>query len=248
MPPPRTPLRSISTNQTPRKELSPRTRGYIQGLTDSGATPTQISRELRIPKSTIQDTIIKAPSRPHGKSKPRSGRPIIYTDREARRIIRYVRENPRINYLQLRESLGTRISKKTIYRVLKSYGITNWRAKRRPELTEEHAKARLEWAKDHINWTEEDWSKIIWSDECSVEKGAGNRPSWVFRSVGEKWDKDMIDTYSKGKALSQMIWGAFSGAHGRSEIYVLERDFESKKHGYSARSYLDCLEEMMPQV
>jgi hypothetical protein len=135
-----------------------------------------------------------------------------------------------------------------MYHILKDHGITNWRAKKRPELTEAHAKARLQWALENRHRTDEEWAQIIWSDECSVEKGAGKRPTWVFRMVNEKWDKKMIDPCTTGKALSQMIWAAFSGVGGSSEIYVLERDFESKKHGYSAKSYLDCLKEMMPQI
>ena len=38
-----------------------------------------------------------------------------------------------------------------------------------------------------------------------------------------------------------MIWAAIWGA-GHSEITVLERDYESKKHGYTARSYINVLE------
>jgi hypothetical protein len=37
-----------------------------------------------------------------------------------------------------------------------------------------------------------------------------------------------------------MVWGCFWD-HGRSDLYVLDRDFESKKHGYSANSYIEVL-------
>lgn len=40
-----------------------------------------------------------------------------------------------------------------------------------------------------------------------------------------------------------MVWASFSGYGGRSKLVILARDFESKKHGYSARSYIECLEE-----
>ena len=39
-----------------------------------------------------------------------------------------------------------------------------------------------------------------------------------------------------------MIWGAFWGS-GRSDLYLLERDWESKKHGYSAASYIKVLDD-----
>ena len=30
-------------------------------------------------------------------------------------------------------------------------------------------------------------------------------------------------------------------------MFILERDFEAKKHGYSARSYLDALHDQLPR-
>ena len=44
-----------------------------------------------------------------------------------------------------------------------------------------------------------------------------------------------------------MIWAAFWG-DGRSNIVPLARDFESKKHGYSANSYIDILEENIDDI
>ena len=47
-----------------------------------------------------------------------------------------------------------------------------------------------------------------------------------------------------------MVWACFWFVQGkirRSDLYILDRDFESKKHGYSARSYLEVLEDQMPK-
>jgi len=65
---------------------------------------------------------------------------------------------------------------------------------------------------------------------------------FYLNQLGEKWKKEYIYPYIKGKALSIMIWAAIWGS-GHSEITFLERDFKSKKHGYSARSYLEVLEK-----
>ena len=43
-----------------------------------------------------------------------------------------------------------------------------------------------------------------------------------------------------------MVWVCFQG-YGRSDLFILEQDFELKKHGYSAQSYLDVLEDQLPQ-
>ena len=41
-----------------------------------------------------------------------------------------------------------------------------------------------------------------------------------------------------------MVWGCFWD-HGRSDLYILDRDFESKKHGYSANSYIAVLNDQV---
>jgi hypothetical protein len=46
-----------------------------------------------------------------------------------------------------------------------------------------------------------------------------------------------------------MVWACFwfiEGKIRRSELYLLNRDFKSKKHGYFARSYLEVLDDQMP--
>jgi hypothetical protein len=48
------------------------------------------------------------------------------------------------------------------------------------------------------------------------------------------------------KNMKIMVWGAFWDT-GRSGYYIMDRDFESTKHGYSANSYLEvCEVEVAP--
>ena len=57
MPPERTALGSISGNSHCRPDLSPFQRGQISGMKTNGATPTQISKRLKFPISTVRSTI-----------------------------------------------------------------------------------------------------------------------------------------------------------------------------------------------
>jgi len=41
--------------------------------------------------------------------------------------------------------------------------------------------------------------------------------------------------------MKVMVWGAFWDTR-RSNLYIIDRDFESAKHRYSAESYLKVLE------
>ena len=51
----------------------------------------------------------------------------------------------------------------------------------------------------------------------------------------------MIQTYDCHKNMEVMVWGCFWDT-GHTGLYIMDRDFESKKHGYSANSYLEVLD------
>lgn len=249
MPTPRRPLGQISSNITNRKELNPSVRGDIKGRTACGQNPPTIARALNIPVSTVRDTVQKVVLRNNNYSLPRSGRPLSYSKLDLRNILRFVRTQPKATYAQLKGDTGVKISTTTIKTILKEHGIENWRAKKRPFLTEDVVAQRLTWCIKRKDWTIEDFINHMWSDECSAERGKGRSQEWCFRTPAQKWNKEMITTYKKSKDISVMVWGCFWWADGevkRSDLYIMDRDFASKKNGYSARSYLEVLNARLP--
>ena len=241
MPPERTALGSISGNSRRGPDLSPFQRGQISGMKTNGATPTQISKRLKFPISTVRSTIGLEHLREDGASQRRSGRPLSYTPAEERRVLRHVRSNPKETYQQVIEACSLGCSKNTVKKILLKHGIKNWKCKRRPFLTPKNAAARLAWCKKHRHTTPEEWGTPMWSDECSVERGRGKRDEWAFRTPAQKWQPEMVQTYGTGKNMKVMVWGCFWD-NGRTNLYIMDRDFESAKHGYSAESYLEVLE------
>lgn len=224
-------------------------RAFILGRHRGGEKPKSISTDLQIPLQTVYSTIQRSTSRSHCESKPRAGRPKIINDTAKRAIIRHIKKNPFLSYEELINTLQLSISRRTLYTVLNESGYGKWKAQKRPKLTPEAAKCRYDWALKHKDWTYDQWSTVIWSDECSVELGSGHRNKWVFRlnQPAEKWKKEFIQPYRKGKGIRVMVWAAVWGSR-RSELVRLERDFEAQKHGYTSRSYLALLDEMIPTI
>jgi hypothetical protein len=192
----------------------------------------------------VRYTIEQDDTRNNGASLGRSGRPKCYTAAEERKLLRHVRGNPKDTYAKVKHATGMACSTSTIKRILKTHGIANWRCKKRPHLTEKAVKARYEWCKKRLGWTAEEWGLVMWSDECSVERGSGKEQEWCFRTPAQKWDPEMITTYKCGKDIRVMVWGCFWDL-GRTGCYLMDRDFEAKKHGYSAKSYLEVLDAMV---
>jgi transposase len=141
---PRTPLAAISTNSNRGKELSPYLRGQIIAYSNCGLNPSQIGRELEIPRSAVRTTLQRDPQRIDGKSCARTGGPKSYTERDSRHILTIIKRNPFVTYRTIREQTGLDVSRRTFLRILKESGYGHWRAQKRPKLTDEHAKIRLE--------------------------------------------------------------------------------------------------------
>ena len=82
---------------------------------------------------------------------------------------------------------------------------------KRPLLNEKQAANRLKWAKEHRNWTVDDWRRVIWSDECAVQRDSDPSQVYVFRHQNkqEKYAIKNIRGRSKGGQMSQMIWVCF---------------------------------------
>jgi transposase len=244
----RRPLGLISENiRRPGTELPPATRGKILGRRDAGQSLSQIAVAEDLPKSTIRYTISNRNDRDEQQSKPRSGRPTIIDLRAERRILRLIKNSPFIEWKALLTELGTLYSKNTIKRVLHRHHISNWIAKKRPLLSIEIARKRLSWAQAHQAWTSENWRDVIFSDECSVERGKGQRRQWVFRASGTQYQKEKVIPIFTTSGLSVMVAGWFSGRLGRADLHLMSRDEDAPRGGYSARSYIRVLEDLMPQ-
>ncbi|KAH8591416.1 hypothetical protein B0O99DRAFT_632614, partial [Bisporella sp. PMI_857] len=91
----RTPLAPINGNKRKRgKELTPYNRGKIIGASLASLAPRQIELQIDVSRAAVRGTIALDKSRLNGNSLPRTGRPLIYNDREIRLMLRNLRISP----------------------------------------------------------------------------------------------------------------------------------------------------------
>ena len=170
-----------------------------------------VSHLVGRPWSTVKNFLHRYYKRGTVENLPRTGRPEILTKRDKRTILRAVRKNRQYTREQVRRIYAPHVSLPTIDRMLREHNIKKWLAKKRPKLTADHAKARLQWALAHKDWTVEDFWRVIYSDECSVEKEPAGHQRWVFRTPQEKWHKDCILPKNR-RQVKLMVWGCFWGS------------------------------------
>ena len=160
MPPQRTPLGSISGNRQKGQEISPYIRGQVARKSSKGRSTRGIAKDLNLHYSTIQYTLYQDKLRDDGHSLPRKLKGKSYTDTDERVLLRHVRLNPKDTYNQVIAACGLSCKPTTVKKILKRHSICNWRAKKRPELIEAHAIARLAWCLVREGWTAEEWGLV----------------------------------------------------------------------------------------
>ena len=90
------------------------------------------------------------------------------------------------------------VSQRTVYRVLTENGYGVFKRTVKPGLTEEQKAARLRWCLIYKDWTIEDWKKVIFSDETSVQLGGVRGRRRVWRKKDETFHKHVVTRKWKG--------------------------------------------------
>lgn len=224
-----------------RIQLSDFEKGQINGLKGQNFKIAAIARAVQRPWQTVADYVKREKERGTHKNLSRSGRPPALDVRTERRLIREAKSIRDIPLAEINANICPNVSRRTMKRYLAKHNLKKWRAAEQPLLKAEHAQARLEWAILHRDWTEEDWERVIWSDECKVERGSDSRTVWVFRTPKEKWEKDCIVPKHKGKTIGAMVWACFhSDIRGPFVPLIMP--------SINAEVYLAMLKVVLPSV
>ncbi len=177
----------MAENRRPGQELKPYDRGQICGEIAAGASQWQAARAVGCSQGAVQRTMKMLTERVNGQSMPRSGRPRKTTADQDKALCDRLRSQSSILLHVLRQTMLPTVSFNTMQARLREENFRMWQKKARFFLNEEKAARQLAWANEHKDWTVAQWKRILWTDECSVEKSAGQQSEWVYRASKDKW-------------------------------------------------------------
>jgi len=83
-------------------------------------------------------------------------------------------------------------------------------AHKKPFLKDMHQKARFAWAKMVRKWGAEEWMRIIWTDEASVELGKNTHVCRVWHHPGEAFTLKCLAPTFKSGWISVMVWSCIA--------------------------------------
>ncbi|KAG1449840.1 hypothetical protein G6F55_009978 [Rhizopus delemar] len=147
-------------------------------------TKEKIADLVGLNKSTVQN--IKARIDDYGSPLPHRqiGRPLKINERTERHLKRIIREDPFASFKEINVELAKLdvfVNIETLRLYVDRLAFKSYRAAHKPRLTARHCKSRLCWAKEHLNWTKDQWRNVVWFDESCFCMECSKRVKGVFR-------------------------------------------------------------------
>ena len=178
--------------KTRGKDLSLFDKGRIIGLHGADKTTREINEETGVGCRTIQRTIAywKQYGEPSS-TRGNCGRGKILNERDRRSLKRLVKKNRRSSVQMITSEFneGTKkVSPRTIRRELKNMHLRKCKSTKKLLVSATNRKKRLEFARNHRNWTVEQWKKVVWSDESRFTLFQNDGRVRVWREPHEAMD------------------------------------------------------------
>mgnify|MGYP003701613815 CR=1 FL=1 len=156
----------------PRRSITNFNRVRIVSLCQKGLSSRQVVRCLGLNQSDVVRSWNHFQNTGNVDDMPRSGRPPATTECDDRYLWFLVMRNPEntagmINN-DFQTATGRRVCNQTVRNRLYDSRLHSRRPWQGPTLTPRHHGQRYTWARNHHQWTEENWHNVLFTDECIV--------------------------------------------------------------------------------
>ncbi|GFU29153.1 transposable element Tcb1 transposase [Trichonephila clavipes] len=180
----------MANNQSVRRHLDAFTRGRIIGKLEEGRSVTSVAAEFGIAHSIVSrlwrqfqttGTAIRGFS---------SGRPRGTTPADDQYIVLQARRSRRQTAGEITrhttQATGRPISRFTVTRRLHGGGLFARRPVRCVPLTPAHRRRRSLWCREHRNWRDSEWGRVLFTDESRFSLSSDSHRILIWRERGSR--------------------------------------------------------------
>lgn len=208
---------------------------------EKGLSQSEVARRYNVNQSLISRWIKLKTDTGDVVSRPKSGRPKKISKHVSKVMKRQVIQNPRLTAVdisnEIRDNYDVHVTPRTVRNYLIDVDLNGRRSVKKPLISKKNRMARLAWAREHKDWTSDDWKKVLWSDESKVNLFGSDGIQYVRRPKGKRNDARYQTPTVKYGGGNVMIWGCFS-ANGVGPLVRINGKMDSKL-------YTNILEEHM---
>ncbi|GFT85402.1 transposable element Tcb2 transposase [Trichonephila clavipes] len=158
--------------------------------------------------------------------KVRGGRPRTTTTGDDRYIIlqekRGRRQSASVIAQQLSTATGRQVSRFTVARCLPKGGLFSRRPERCLPLKVDHRRYRLQWCREHKNWTTDQWSRVLFMDGSRFSTRSDSQRVLIWREIGTRFYTSNIKERHHYGCPGVLVWGGIM-LNGRTELHIFDR-------------------------
>ncbi|GFX11871.1 transposable element Tcb2 transposase [Trichonephila clavipes] len=215
----------MANNQSVRRHLDAFTRGRIIGKLEEGRSVTSVAAEFGIAHSIVSrlwgqfqttGTAIRGFS---------SGRPRGNTPADDRYIVLQARRNRRQTAGEIArhttQATGRPISRFTVARRLHGGGLFARRPVRCVPLTPAHRRRRSLWCREHRNWRDNEWGRVLFTDESRFSLSSDSYRILIWRERGSRNHPSNIIERDRYGGRGVLVWGGIM-LGSRTDLHIFD--------------------------
>ena len=201
------------------KQLTDFEKGKIVAYYECGKTKIWIANAINKSEKSVRNFLQKFSQSGNYKQKSGSGRKRKTTTTTDHHIAISAKKQRTITAKEIKNQLNLDVSDQTIRNRLHELGYKSHLQTKKPFISCRNQRKRYNWAVEHLQWTVDQWKRVLFSDESPYVLRF-NRRVRVWRLVNEKYQKEcMTGTVKHDSKI--MVWGCFC-ANGVGKLYRIK--------------------------
>ncbi|GFY14331.1 transposable element Tcb1 transposase [Trichonephila clavipes] len=225
-----------------KNHLDDFTRGRMIEKLEEGRTVTSVAAEFEINKSDISRAWKSFQTTGTSVRKVDGGRPRTTTAGDDRYITlqakRGQRQSASVIAQQLSTATGRQVSRFTVARRLHKGGLFAPRPERCLPLKVDDRRHRLQWCIEHKNWTTDQWSRVLFTDESRFSIRSDSLVL-IWREIRTRFYTSNIKERHTYGGPGVLVWGGIM-LNGIIELHIFDRE--------SVTGDRYCEEVLLPHV
>ncbi|GFS51178.1 transposable element Tcb1 transposase [Trichonephila clavipes] len=215
----------MANNQSVRKHLDAFTRGRIIGKLEESRSVTSVAAEFGIAHSIVSRLWRQFQTTGTAIQGFNSGRPRGTTPADDRYIVLQARRNRRQTAGEIArhttQATGRPISCFTVARRLHGGGLFARRAVRCVPLTPAHRRRRSLWCREHRNWRDNEWGRVLFTDESRFSLSSYSHRILIWRERGSRNHPSNIIERDRYGGRGVLVWGGIM-LGSRTDLHIFD--------------------------